>query len=148
MRWRQSGAALDGEVSYDRLHHFVGSGVWDEAPLEAALPAEADRLVGGDDAWRIIEDMALPKKGQHSVGMAPQYASTPGKNANCQTLVSVMLASREMPVMVALRLFLPQPVQGSGTTSGCWPNATGWKLTGVQRSYALSSVRWRKRTCR
>ncbi|CUA99569.1 IS701 family transposase [Pannonibacter indicus] len=101
-------AARDDDVSYDRLHHFAGSGVWDEAPLEAALLAEADRLVGGDDAWLIIDDTALPKKGRHSVGVAPQYASTLGKNANCQTLVSVTLASREVPVMVGLRLFLPE----------------------------------------
>ncbi|MFD2783619.1 IS701 family transposase [Novosphingobium pokkalii] len=101
-------AARDDDVSYDRLHHFVSSGVWDEAPLEAALLVEADRLVGGDDAWLIIDDTALPKKGQHSVGVAPQYASTLGKNANCQTLVSVTLASREVPVMVGLRLFLPE----------------------------------------
>lgn len=101
-------AARSDEVSYDRLHHFVGSGVWDEAPLEAALLAEADRLVGGDDAWLIIDDTALPKKGRHSVGVAPQYASALGKNANCQTLVSVTLASREVPVMVGLRLFLPE----------------------------------------
>ena len=101
-------AARSDEVSYDRLHHFVGSGVWDEAPLEAALLAEADRQVGGDDAWLIIDDTALPKKGRHSVGVAPQYASSLGKNANCQTLVSVTLASREVPVMVGLRLFLPE----------------------------------------
>lgn len=100
-------ARADG-VSYDRLHHFVSSGVWDEAPLEAALLAEADRQVGGDDAWLIIDDTALPKKGRHSVGVAPQYASALGKNANCQTLVSVTLASREVPVMVGLRLFLPE----------------------------------------
>jgi SRSO17 transposase len=101
-------AARSDEVSYDRLHHFVGSGVWDEAPLEAALLEEAERLVGGDDAWLIIDDTALPKKGRHSVGVAPQYASALGKNANCQTLVSVTLASREVPVMVGLRLFLPE----------------------------------------
>jgi SRSO17 transposase len=101
-------AARDDEVSYDRLHHFVGSGIWDEAPLEAALLAEADRQVGGDNAWLIIDDTALPKKGRHSVGVAPQYASALGKNANCQTLVSVTLASREVPVMVGLRLFLPE----------------------------------------
>jgi len=101
-------AARSDAVSYDRLHHFVGSGVWDEAPLETVLLAEADRLVGGDDAWLIIDDTALPKKGRHSVGVAPQYASALGKNANCQTLVSVTLASREVPVMVGLRLFLPE----------------------------------------
>ena len=31
-----------------------------------------------------------------------------GKNANCQTLVSLTLASGEVPVMVGLRLFLPE----------------------------------------
>ena len=101
-------ATRTGDVSYDQLHHFVASGVWDAAPLEAALLAEADAQVGGNDAWLIIDDTSLPKKGMHSVGVAPQYASTLGKNANCQTLVSLTLASREVPVMVGLRLFLPE----------------------------------------
>jgi SRSO17 transposase len=100
-------AARDTGVTYDRLHHFITSGVWDAAPLEALL-AEADRQVGGDDAWLIVDDTALPKKGRHSVGVAPQYASALGKNANCQTLVSLTLASGEVPVMVGLRLFLPE----------------------------------------
>jgi SRSO17 transposase len=43
-------AARDAGVNYDQLHHFIASGVWDAAPLEAALLAEADRQVGGDDA--------------------------------------------------------------------------------------------------
>lgn len=101
-------AARDGGVSYDQLHHFIGSGDWDAAPLEAALLAEADKLVGGDRSWLIIDDTALPKKGRHSVGVAPQYASALGKTANCQSLVSVTLAAREVPVMVGLRLFLPE----------------------------------------
>ena len=42
------------------------------------------------------------------MGVAPQYASALGKNANCQTLVSVTLASREVPIMRGLRLFLPE----------------------------------------
>ena len=101
-------AARDGEVGYDQLHHFIASGVWDAAPLDKALLTEADRLVGGADAWLIVDDTALPKKGEHSVGVAPQYASSLGKTANCQSLVSLTLASREVPVMVGLRLFLPE----------------------------------------
>ena len=99
--------AGDG-AGYDQLHHFVASGVWDAAPLQATLLAAADRMVGGDDAWLIINGTSLPKKGTHSVGAAPRYASALGKNANCQTLVSLTLASREVPVMVGLRLFLPE----------------------------------------
>lgn len=101
-------AARDGAVSYDQLHHFIADGVWDSAPLEAALLAEADRLVGGEAAFLVIDDTCLPKKGDRSVGVAPQYASSLGKTANCQSLVSVTLASNEVPVMVGLRLFLPE----------------------------------------
>ena len=101
-------AARNDVVSYDQLQYFVASGVWDAAPLEAALLAEADRQVGGEDAWLIIDDTALPKKGRRSVGVAPQYAGALGKNANCEALVSLTLARREVPVMVGLRLFLPE----------------------------------------
>ena len=93
---------------YDRLHHFVTSDTWDTAPLEAELLVQADRLVGGADAVLVIDDTALPKKGAHSVGVAPQYASALGKNANCQTLVSLTLARGEVPVTASLRLFLPE----------------------------------------
>src|SRR5260221_7400175 len=92
---------------YDQLHHFIAGGVWDLAPLERELLVQADRLVGGSDAVLVIDDTALPKKGKHSVGVASQYASALGKNANCQTLVSLTLARGEVPVMVTLRLFLP-----------------------------------------
>src|SRR5271168_1234297 len=101
-------AARAGVVGYDQLHHFVAAGVWDSAPLEAALLKEADGLVGDETGFLVIDDTALPKKGRHSVGVAPQYASSLGKTANCQSLVSVTLASREVPVMVGLRLFLPE----------------------------------------
>lgn len=105
-------AARDGDVGYDQLHHFIASGVWDAAPLEKALLVEADKMVGGAASWLIIDDTALPKKGAHSVGVAPQYASSLGKTANCQSLVSLTLASREVPVMVGLRLFLPESWTG------------------------------------
>jgi SRSO17 transposase len=101
-------AARVGDVGYDQLHHFVAAGVWDRVPLEATLLKEADRLVGDHAGFLVIDDTALPKKGQHSVGVAPQYASSLGKTSNCQSLVSVTLASREVPVMVGLRLFLPE----------------------------------------
>jgi SRSO17 transposase len=97
---------------YDQLHHFVAAGVWDAAPLESELLVQAGKLVGGSDAVLVIDDTAMPKKGKHSVGVAPQYASALGKTANCQTLVSLTLARGEVPVMVALRLFLPESWTG------------------------------------
>jgi SRSO17 transposase len=54
------------EVGYDQLHHFVAAGVWDSAPLEAALLKEADGLVGDESGFLVIDDTALelsPKVG-------------------------------------------------------------------------------------
>jgi SRSO17 transposase len=93
---------------YDQLHHFIAAGVWDAKPVETELLVQADKLVGGSDAVLVIDDTAIAKKGTHSVGVAPQYASALGKTANCQTLVSLTLARGEVPVMLALRLFLPE----------------------------------------
>ena len=98
---------------YDQLHHFISSGVWDEAPLEEELAIQADKLIGSASAVLVVDDTALPKKGSHSVGVAPQYASALGKTANCQTLVSLTLARDEVPVMIGLRLFLPESWTGA-----------------------------------
>src|SRR5512143_437628 len=94
-----------GMCTHDPRPHFISADLWDAEPLEVELVRLAHRLVGGPDAYLVIDDTALPKKGQHS---APQYASALGKKANCQTLVSVTLAKGEVPVPVALRLFLPE----------------------------------------
>jgi SRSO17 transposase len=97
-----------GLPAHDQLHNFVSSPAWDGAPLEAVLAAKADAMLGGPDAVLVVDDTALPKKGAASVGVAHQYAGALGKEANCQTLVSLALARDEVPVPVALRLFLPR----------------------------------------
>ena len=73
-------APRDGSVGYDRLHHFIASGVWDS---ETALLTEADKMVGDAAAWLIIDDTALPKKGHHSQqrrGGKENPRSTPATN--------------------------------------------------------------------
>jgi SRSO17 transposase len=101
-------AAWIAPADCDQLHHFISSPAWQTAPLEVVLAHEADRLVGGSEAVLIVDDTALPKKGEHSVGVAQQYAGVLGKTANCQALVSLTLACGEVPVPLALRLYLPK----------------------------------------
>ncbi len=93
---------------YEQLHHFIAAEAGDVAPLETELLVQADKLVGGRDAVLVVDDTAIAKKGTHSVGVAAQYASALGKTANCQTLVSLTLARGEVPVTLALRLFLSE----------------------------------------
>ena len=73
--------------------------------------------VGGPDAFLVIDDTALPKKGTLSAGVARQYCGQLGKRANCQSLVSLTLARGEVPVPVGLRLFLPD--EWVGDTGRC-----------------------------
>jgi SRSO17 transposase len=91
-----------------QLHHFVSTSPWSTAPLEQVLRKTADALVGGKDAVLIVDDTALPKQGKHSVGVKRQHCGVLGKQANCQVLVSLTLAQKEVPVPIALRLYLPK----------------------------------------
>src|SRR5579859_5957121 len=72
-------AARLGLPGHDQLQHFIASTAWDDAPLWTVLAHEADRLVGGADAYLVIDDAdaylviddtAVPKKGTLSVGVA------------------------------------------------------------------------------
>jgi len=92
----------------EQIHHFVAASTWDTAPIEVVHADRCNELVGGPDAHLIVDDTALPKKGSHSVGVAHQYCGALGKQANCQCLVSLTLARNEVPVPIALRLYLPE----------------------------------------
>lgn len=91
-----------------QLHHFVCASPWPHERLERVLAEQADRLLGGPDAVLVVDDTALVKQGRHSVGVQRQYCGQLGKRANCQALVSLTLARGEVPIPVALRLFLPE----------------------------------------
>src|SRR5450631_721314 len=125
---------------YDQLHHFVAAGVWDAAPLETELLAQVDRLVGGSHAMLEIDYTAMPKKGEHSVGVAPQYASALGKTANCQTLVSLTLARDEVPVMIGLRLFLPNSWTGDGERMTKARVPEDWRTARTKPGIALAEI--------
>jgi SRSO17 transposase len=129
-----------GLPSHDGLHHFVAAGAWDAAPLESELARQADRLVGGPDALLVVDDTALPKKGSRSVGVAPQYASALGKNANCQTLVSLTLAGGEVPVPIALRLFLPEGWTGDPARLDKAGVPEAWRAPRTKPEVALAEI--------
>jgi SRSO17 transposase len=91
-----------------QLHHFVCEAEWDMNALLGVLWEQADRMVGGERAVLIVDDTALPKKGDCSVGVTPQYCGALGKKANCQSLVTLTLASNDVPVPLVLQLYLPE----------------------------------------
>lgn len=128
-------------ATINQLHHFIADAIWDETPLETELAKRADALVGGANAVLVVDDAALPKKGARSVGVAPQYASALGKTANCQTLVSLVLARREVPVVLGCAYSCQRVGRAIGRD---------WSLAACMRGFAgraanLRSL-WRRST--
>src|ERR671913_1323866 len=62
-------AARLGLPGHDQLQHFIASPAWNDGPLWTELARQADRLVGGANAFLVVDDTALPKKGTLSVGV-------------------------------------------------------------------------------
>jgi SRSO17 transposase len=92
----------------EQIHHFVATSTWDTAPVEEVLCSKLDSLLGGASSFLIVDDTALPKKGTESVGVAHQYCGALGKQANCQSLVSLTLSRDDVHAPIALRLYLPE----------------------------------------
>jgi SRSO17 transposase len=97
-------------AQHQSLLHFVGKATWpDENVLakvrEMVLPAiERHEPIRG---W-IIDDTAIPKKGDHSVGVQHQYCGQLGKQANCQVAVTLSIANHHASLPVAHQLYLPK----------------------------------------
>ena len=82
-------------AQHQALLHFVAEGMWSD---EIVLAKVRDMVLpqierhGPIEAW-ILDDTGFPKHGAHSVGVTHQYCGELGKQANCQTAVSLSIAN-------------------------------------------------------
>lgn len=130
-------------AQHQSLLHFVGEGRWsDEKVLakvrEMVLPSIEHH--GPIEAW-IVDDTGLPKKGQHSVGVARQYCGQLGKEDNCQVAVSLSIANEHASLPVAYRLYLPQEwtQDGDRLRKAGVPEDIGFK---TKHEIALEQLCW------
>ena len=124
---------------YDQLHHFISSGVWNEAPLEEELAIQADKLIGAQRSPCRRRHRAAEEGVAFGRGRA-QYASALGKTANCQTLVSLTLAQDEVPVMIGLRLFLPESWTGDADRMAKARVPETWRSARTKPEIALAEI--------
>jgi SRSO17 transposase len=94
---------------HQAMHHFVASSPWSADGLidevrELVQPAIEKH--GPITSW-IIDDTGIPKKGNHSVGVARQYCGQVGKQENCQVAVSLSIGNDFASLPIAYRLYLP-----------------------------------------
>jgi DDE superfamily endonuclease len=97
-------------AQHQSLLHRVAQAPWSDAAIlrrvrECVLPSVTREEP--IQSW-IIDDTGYPKKGRHSVGVARQYCGQVGKQENCQTAVSLSIATHQASLPVAYRLYLPK----------------------------------------
>lgn len=80
------------DVRRQRIERFIRDSPWDPEAIEQQLNEELPEAFQGEDAALILDGMAIPKKGQHSVGVARQWCGVKGKVDNCQVVVNLTLA--------------------------------------------------------
>lgn len=90
------------------MQAFIGESSWRTAPLLQRHQQLVAHTLGEDDAVILIDESGLPKQGQHSAAVAPQYCGALGKVANCQVGVFLGYASRQGYTLLSGQLFVPE----------------------------------------
>jgi SRSO17 transposase len=99
------------------LQNFINQSPWDEQQLwrrYRALILEGLTPAARRDGAFVIQDIAFPKQGRHSVGVQRQYVAGLGRKINCQLAVSLHHASATGYRPLALRLYLPRGWASAG----------------------------------
>jgi len=70
------------------LQQFVNQSAWHHDTIQRQLLRLLIKRFGQSPGVLALDDTPLPKKGEHSVGVARQYCGALGKVSNCQAIVT------------------------------------------------------------
>lgn len=102
---RAVAAVADHGAAEQSLHHFISDSSWVWGPVRQALARHLDRVLL-PQAW-VIDSMAIPKAGAHSVGVEESFRSDLGRVVNSQQAYGVSLANEQLSAPVNWGLNLP-----------------------------------------
>jgi SRSO17 transposase len=120
------------------LQNFVNQSPWDERKVwrrHRRLLAETLAVEHGYSSGEgvfVLEDLAFPKQGRHSVGVQRQYSGTLGRKTNCQIAVALYHVGPSGFCPLLLRLYLPR---------GWLQQPARLNATGVPEEYRLPQTR-------
>jgi SRSO17 transposase len=95
------------------LEHFLDGAKWDVDELRDFLPGYVADHLGSTDSALIFDDTHVLKKGDKSVGVAPQHYGMTGDVANVQTIVMASYASDLGHAYVDRELYVPEESWGA-----------------------------------
>jgi SRSO17 transposase len=90
------------------MQAFIAESPWSTTPLLLRHQQLVAQTLGEDDAVILVDESGMPKQGQHSAAVAPQYCGNLGKITNCQVGVYLGYASRLGYTLLSGQLFVPE----------------------------------------
>jgi len=102
---RALAAVADGGAAEQSLHHFISDSSWAWEPVRQDLARHLDRSLR-PHAW-VVDSMAIPKAGAHSVGVGESFRFDLGRVVNSQQAHGVYLAGERGAAPVTWGLELP-----------------------------------------
>ena len=99
---------LRGPEAVRSLQRFVTEYQCDEEVLRKRHWQELGASLADPQGVWSVDASEFPKKGQESVGVAPQYCGNLGKTANCPSGVFLAYVSPKGHALVESRLYLPE----------------------------------------
>jgi SRSO17 transposase len=92
---------------YESIQQFLTDSPWDDQALQVRLAQDVNKEIGGKGAVLCIDESAITKKGDKSVGVARQWNGRLGKTDNCQVGVFASLVKGRNGCIIGKRLYLP-----------------------------------------
>jgi len=100
---------VHGKPSQVRMTQvFLGQSAWTDEPLRGELAGWVNQELGSEQGTLIVDESAVPKCGDKSVGVARQYCGATGKIDNCQVGVYLAYASTAGHTLLDERLYLTE----------------------------------------
>lgn len=99
----------------ERLQQFVTESAWEHDAVQTQLNEDLPPDVQSSDALLQVDGMPILKNGDHSVGVAKQWAGNGGKVANSQHAVDLTLTvpgeeinANQVTWPLGMELYLPE----------------------------------------
>jgi len=90
------------------LQMFLSDYKWNDEQILSEYQRQTSELLAAPDGMLTLDSSEFPKKGDESVGVAPQYCGHLGKVANCQSGVFAVYASSQGYALLDRQLYLPE----------------------------------------
>ncbi|MET3984345.1 transposase [Streptomyces sp. PvR034] len=118
---------IGGPAAEQSLHHFIAGSTWDWQPIRTALSQYLEQS-SPLTAW-VAQPMAIPKGGEHSVGVGRQYDPHRGQMFRGQQAFGIWFTSADVVTPVGWRLYLPDD-EGAAGAAGATAEFEGGERSG------------------